>query len=792
MSSEFWLEESESAGSEKHDLDWTPSAGPGFEELEKRMRVSFTKSSTMPEDAFQSWKTTVFRTAGRCAGPTHSDVSSASQLVVGRVQAGKTSSFTGLIRLLADNHYRIFVVIAGTSTNLRDQTFDRLTQDLSDSDDIEIIRTGKGFDPRLEANRLIKRMRGWSQPKQDDTFLQVVERKVVYVVLKSTKAHLESVLETFVTLKDTAEGARLLSQTPTVIIDDEADQASPNGRAAADDRKEMTAVYKCLRNLRQQLVFHSFVGYTATPYANVLMDVASEIRPEYVTMLEPGADYTGTVDLFLTDVPFAKVIEDFEDASVLPESLKLAFAVLICQSILFHCSDEEVRDSYFLEPFRSSRPSKTVTMLIHADRLVRVSSSIAALLRDLRDIWASIFSSSAGLGNRVDVAEEHIWQTYFEPALTDLEAETEAPLPRTKFRRALGSLIGEIGILEIVGSGDDFPSDLGSDGKPTWKSRPAWVLVGGQLLDRGQTLPNLVNSYMPRSPGGGAKTGEIGGQFDTLQQRGRFYGHRRTYRTIIRGWFDTRTLDTYREIALSEQQHFDVLGEIDLQGLKLSQTPIRLESGNSSKLKLVRKNVLGRSVQEVKSSAWLARQLWYRQDSNSNRLELLAQLIDDKEFVPYARKNPKQRSQFNLRAFVSIEEVQQLLASWNFDESDKAKFEIAAHYLSGLRRTESLEEVELVLMSRNPMIKNDPFSHDEFRTSDAEILEPNSSSPLLRIKQLPSSNDLNYVNEFLPTMQVHFLDVIGVRGEPRKLKDQIGLAVAIPSARPSIYRGPLA
>ncbi len=775
----------------KRNLEWEPKEHNGFEVLENRMRASLAKSSTMPEDAFQSWRTAVFRTASRCANPTRPDASRASQLVVGRVQAGKTSSFTGLIRLLADNHYKIFVVVAGSSTNLRDQTFDRLTQDLSDLDDFEIIRTGKGFDSRLESNRLIKRMRGWSQPKMENSFLEVVERKIIYVVLKSTKAHLESVLETFVTVQETAEGARLLSKTPTLIIDDEADQASPNGRAAADDRKEMTAVYKCLRNLRQQLALHSFVGYTATPYANVLMDIESEIRPEYVTMLEPGADYTGTVDLFLTDRPFAKEIEDFEDASVLPESLKMAFAVFICQSILFHCTDEEMRNAYFLEPFRSSRPSRTVTMLIHADRLVRVSSSITSLLRELRDIWANIFSTSSGANGRVDVAEEHIWKTYFEPALIDLEDGAKEPLPRSEFRKALGSIIGEIGILEIVGSGDDFPSDLGSDGKPTWKSRPSWVLVGGQLLDRGQTLPNLVNSYMPRPPGGGAKTGEIGGQFDTLQQRGRFYGHRRTYRSIVRGWFDTRTLDTYREIALSEQQHFDVLGEIDLQGLALGETPIRLESGNSSKLKLVRKNVLGRSVHEVKSSAWLARQLWYREDSNSKRLESLVSLIANKEFVPFERKKSKTNGLINLRSKVSIVEVKQLLESWNFDESDKSKFEIADHYLSSIQGSGLLEEVELVLMSRNPEEKIDPLSHGEFRTSDVMILEPTSSNAILRIKQLPSSNDANYVNESLPTLQVHFLDVIGGGEEPEKLQNQIGLAIAIPSARPTVYRGPI-
>ncbi len=786
MTSDFWINDFGTGLEETAGVSWEPELGNGFERLQKRMVVSFGQGSSLPEDAFQSWKASVLRSASRCASPH--EPGKRSQLVVGRVQAGKTSSFTGLIRLLADNGYRLTVVVAGTSTNLRDQTFDRLEKQLSDSDDIEIVRTGTNFDPKLEASRLIKRLRRWGKPDSGDGFLQLNDKKIVYVALKSTKAHLESIVTMFSLVSATLEGTRLLASTPTLIVDDEADQASPNGRASAKEKAEMTAVYGNLKKIRLLLAHHSYVGYTATPYANILMDSESDIRPERVTVLEPGADYTGAIDLFLTDRPFSHVISDFDSAESIPESLKQAFAVFICQTLIFHCLDEHLREEFFLEPFLSARPNQTVTMLVHADRLVHVSKTITELLRELRQFWYQLFSEASSDSSKKDVALIHVWNTYFESALVDLETECSKELDRELFRSAIGDVIGEIEILEIIGNGDDFPADHSGEGRPLWKSNLGWVLVGGQLLDRGQTLPNLMNTYMPRSPGGGAKTGEIGGQFDTLQQRGRFYGHRRTYRSILRGWFSEGTLETYREIAQTEQIHFDLLTDMDIQDLDLTTTSVLVEKGTSRRLKLVRKNVLSNSVIEVNSSFWLARQLWYSPASNVGNVKVLNRYLSTLEFSEYEGLGSISRKLRNFRANDSIANVLSLLGDWKFLQSDASGFEVVNHYLSELATLDNDQQISVVLMSRDNGGAKDFSSHEEYRSAGETLDRDTRPYSLYKIKQLPSSNDSRYTDQNLPTLQIHYFDLISNIDSKISILDAVGFALSAPSMKPALFR----
>lgn len=791
MSSEYWVHDQSTSSDSKFTPLWSPQQGVGFEALSEAIRLDFQKKTSMPDVAFENWQSSVIRTAQRCLNPQGAAAGSVSQLVVGRVQAGKTASFTGLIRLLADNAYRIFVVVAGTSTNLRDQTYDRLSSELAGPDDIEVVKTGPNFDAQFEAQNLIKKMRRWTSGKRGDSFLSFNERSVVFVALKSTKAHLDSLVDLFTHVRATAEGDRLLGATPSLIIDDEADQASPNGKASKVDLLEMTAVYKRLSVLRKSLSMHSFVGYTATPYANVLMDLASEILPESITMLNPGHDYTGAMDLFWSDLPFPHIIDDFEDSEALPESLKIAFATFICQAIIFHCRDEEIRANYFLEPFLTASRGQTATMLVHSTQLVKVNQEITHLLRELRNNWAAMFQSGRENSGRIDLAEEHIWRSYFEPALADLENNTGTELPREVFREAAREMLLEIEILSIVGGGDDFPSDNTSDGKPLWKSRMAWVLVGGQLLDRGQTLPNLVLTYMPRSPGGGATNGEVGGQFDTLQQRGRFYGHRRTYRKILRGWFSENTLETYREIALAEQQHYDFLSELDEQSIGLADTQIMLEKGSYRKLNLVRRNVLSNLVIERKPTVWLARQIWYAENSQPTQKRLLGKLISDLEFEAYSQRGSKNSALRNYRTLAAPEHVLDTLNNWGFLKGDLANFEMAVHVLTNYVNHETPKGIEVVLMSRDEMSNRDFSAHSQFRSASPIDPKIPNLTVVQKIKQLPSSNDVTFTSDRHPTLQVHFIDVKDDVSGETLVRDAIGLAVSLPAVKSVVFRGVL-
>lgn len=766
---------------ESIQTSWLPEAGIGFQKLSERMRENFEKTSTDPSRAFNSWTRSIFRTAARCSSP-EDILNSSTQLVVGRVQAGKTSSFTGLIRLQADNDYKLFFVIAGTSTNLRDQTSLRLDKDLQDTNDFEFITTGPEFDVKTVSERLERRLNGWSDANRTKSVSSWGSRNLVFVILKSTTAHLSAINEMLTRVSKTKSGEQLLNETPTLIIDDECDQASPNGHTS-DENKKFTAIYKEISKLRKLVGFNSYVGYTATPYANILMGLESQLRPEKVTVLDPGTDYLDGSSLFLESDSYARVIEDWDfDQVEIPESLKFAFAQFVIQVAIFN-SPIEIRQYFLKEPFLKAtfNTSQTATMLVHPHQFVRYSDNTSRELKSLQDDWLLAMASFA-TSDRVDAHAAHIWKTYFQPNLDDFaKIHPDIFSDLEYFKQLTLDMLRELRIIEVVGKGDPFPDPR------TFNEAPAWVLVGGVLLDRGQTLPNLLNTYMPRPSGGKPKDNGPSGQVDTLQQRGRFFGHRKTYETLLRGWFDQGALTTYKEIARLDPAHFELLTEVDQSDLPLGQLPIVLALGKSPSLKLLRKNVIPKEVFINSRKSWFARQLDYQDGLQKTYSDLIDEFV-----IPWGGNSNSlgndTKKIVNIPFDVPVESAINLLKSWPFSEQDKK------HFLNGteLIKHAKATVVRIVLMGRTPEAPHSKLSRDEFR-SISRVIEPAAGETWFRIKQLPSSNDAKSNSPALPTIQIHFLDVIqdlrdnlqinSTGNEFIPIKNVAGLTLSFPDAQ---------
>ena len=60
-------------------------------------------------------------------------------IIIGKIQSGKTLSFTSVIALAQDNDYTIVVVISGRTNLLLKQTKDRLKHDFSNQNKIKIL-----------------------------------------------------------------------------------------------------------------------------------------------------------------------------------------------------------------------------------------------------------------------------------------------------------------------------------------------------------------------------------------------------------------------------------------------------------------------------------------------------------------------------------------------------------------------------------------------------------------------------------------------------------------------------
>ena len=203
-------------------------------------------------------------------------------LVIGKIQSGKTLSFTAVLALARDNGYRIVVVISGRTNLLLKQTTDRLKDDLITKDrNISILTNAETKEKRSKSIKDIKRIL-----KKEDA-----NKMVVIPILK----HQGRIAGLTILFRDN-QIQHLLQNKSVLIIDDEADQASLNTEARRNAKFGLTdesAIFASIKNLRFVLPNHSYIQYTATPQATLLIDSLSLLSPDWHVILSPGEMYTG-------------------------------------------------------------------------------------------------------------------------------------------------------------------------------------------------------------------------------------------------------------------------------------------------------------------------------------------------------------------------------------------------------------------------------------------------------------------------------------------------------------------
>lgn len=421
-------------------------------------------------------------------------------LVVGYVQAGKTTSFTAAAALARDNHFAIVIVIAGTSTNLLDQTQDRLRSDLCLDDKDAYRRWVHAESPKPaseEAAKIEAALEDWLDDDLDDA-----DRATVLITVMKQHRHLEWLVQV---LEDVGE--RLdLSRVTALVIDDEADQASPNLKRRVD---EESATYGRIRRVRAQLPSHTLLEYTATPQATLLVSLVDELSPDFVCVIDPGSAYTGGKyffnehrDQFIEHIPLADVqaIDQGEDP---PESLQHAFSSFALGAAVGKMLGGD-------PPQRS--------MLVHPSQKTLPQAKFVGWLKAIRDLWVDLLKADAN-----DLDRKALIDTWLVPAYEDLAASVDGLPPLDELLGRLPGVLKKTSIVEVNAS----------QGRPEpikWSTSYSWILVGGQLLDRGFTVEGLTVTYMPRGMGVG--------NADTVQQRARFFGYKRGYAAICRAWLD--------------------------------------------------------------------------------------------------------------------------------------------------------------------------------------------------------------------------------------------------------------
>jgi hypothetical protein len=479
-----------------------------------------------------------FSIVANLTNPAQSDVYQARGLVVGHVQSGKTANFTGVIARAADAGYRLVIVLTGTTNILRHQTQRRIDKELIGQ---ELLGSDYLHDPdwsmfsmhgdrpsvfgsvdwlRLTGPRGDYALLGYGGPvlsfrRADATkpFFDpqnLANESARIMVVKKNAGVLAKVA------KDLAPYQSALAQVPVLIIDDESDQASLNtAKPTAADVKKRTAVNKAILNIIETLPRSQYVGYTATPFANVFAnpDEAGDLFPrDFIVSLETNPGYMGAADFHdLNGRPtdgrpsneddFVRSARGADDE---PENLLRAI------------------DSFVLAGgMKLFREHVLETKYPHHTMLIHVSQSVDdhTAMRDL--VLSTI--SLAGYRNPSAIARlRTLWEEDFRRVSAVRGPAGGHPQTFEEVVPFIAETVDRLftdgkSVLIVNGQKESDTPDFDRDS--VWK-----ILVGGNKLSRGYTIEGLTVSYYRRRADAA----------DTLMQMGRWFGYRAGYEDLVR------------------------------------------------------------------------------------------------------------------------------------------------------------------------------------------------------------------------------------------------------------------
>lgn len=454
-------------------------------------------------------------------------------LVVGHVQSGKTANMTAVIAKALDAGYDTVIVLAGLTNKLRYQTQMRMFSDL--------VRRNPLSWQVLTANDEALDFRA---PPQGG-FLAHTDKAQLAVVKKNVSPLRQ--------LKIAVTGTHpiALKRLRVLVIDDEADQASVN---AGRDEFDVTAINQKIRELLGMLPAVSYVGYTATPFANVLIDPfrrdarggaeLDDLYPrDFITALPASPNYFGTEKLFgrVPDDPenlrpeeegldMIRIVSPDDERQMQPTSLKerASFEPEMAETL-------ETAVLYFLAACGARRArgdaDRHMTMLVHTSAYIVAHEKVAACIREWLDgIRPSVCDPSSDAGRRL----AEVWESEQGRLPPDLTAA--APVSIDQIFEQLPA------VLEAL----ELPIENGASDDRIDYDKPArtYIVVGGSILARGLTLEGLMVSYFLRP----AK------QYDTLLQMGRWFGYRPGYEDLPRVWMPNDLKRNFRNLARVEME----------------------------------------------------------------------------------------------------------------------------------------------------------------------------------------------------------------------------------------------
>jgi hypothetical protein len=540
-------------------------------------------------------------------------------MVVGQVQSGKTSNYTGLICKAVDAGYKLIIVLAGMHNSLRSQTQLRLDEGFLgwDSQNNRAFDTGNRFIGAglIPTGKQLRALPVTSSAEKGDFSKKIADQcgaapggaDPILMIVKKNNTVLNNLVKWALNWAnaDPQLGRKVVRNSPLLIIDDEADNASVNTKEVRlndtgipREEQEATTINKLIRQLLHSFEKTAYVGYTATPFANIFIhdkvdtsEHGKDLFPRhFIVNLPTPSNYVGPVQVFGLDadsstdlesvsgLDIVRIVEDQDEwmptghkkehvPPYLPTSLKEAIRVFILScTVRLWRGQTKVHNS----------------MLVHVTRFKDVQELVSQLIKDeLTSLQRRLRYSEGNALIQVLDEFKYLWNTDFIPTSEKIIGTELQPTGMTPAWNDIEHLLYQAAArIQVRKINDDKSKDV----LDYWSSLNGLnvIAVGGNKLSRGLTLEGLSVSYYLRASK----------MYDTLMQMGRWFGYRPGYLDLCRLYTTDELVEWYQHITIASEElrkEFDYMASMSATpeefGFKVKTHPSGLIITGANKMR---------------------------------------------------------------------------------------------------------------------------------------------------------------------------------------------------------------
>lgn len=642
-------------------------------------------------------------------------------LVVGQVQSGKTANYTGLICKAADAGYKVVIILAGIHNNLRSQTQIRIDEgflgfDTGSDKNYQTRLTTKigvgkivGFDDAIAHSYTTSLEKGdFTSKAANATGLNFnAPQPIILVVKKNT-----TVLKRLYTWLKQKNNDSPITQKALLMIDDEADNASINTKRDPDANP--TAINDGIRKIIGLFTRSAYVGYTATPFANIFIAANNEddlFPRDFIINIPAPSNYIGPDKVFGTSVnptenddnllPIVTAIDDysqfvpeghhkdddkptFED---IPESLKIAIkCFIITCAIRIVRGQEHKHNSMLIHVSRYQVWQNAIKELV--DRQFKfykheIEASDATILEEFRQIFEEDtynYSSYKTISNKIlnsnlksidNKIQVHDWEIV---------------------KANLYKAVQKIEVKSINGSSGDI-----IDYQLNEEKGISVIAIGGDKLSRGLTLEGLSVSYFLRAFK----------MYDTLMQMGRWFGYRPGYVDLCRLFTSGELNEWFRHITLASEELRDEFNYLYESGGTPNDYALKVRTHPGVlQITAVNKMYNSKTVQV----SWAGRLIETYQLSMAKSAKRSNLIVTD-NFISSLGEAERKGNNYLWRN-VSPEDICEYFSSFKLPaDLRKVNLELICEYIRKLSIQGELTSWRVALLSKDNSLSNHSFSN---------------------------------------------------------------------------------